>query len=53
MGERERRDGLKTLTGEKIIIKTPPPLRDLLLRPFRTVKYWYRQRQIRKNLFKD
>ena len=53
MGERERRDGLKTLTGEKIIIKPQPTLKDLLLCPFRAVKYWYRQRQIRKNLFKD
>ncbi len=53
MGERERRDSLKTLTGEKIIIKTQSTLKDLLLRPFRAVKYWHRQRQIRKNLFKD
>lgn len=55
MGERERRDSEKVRAGQPILlIKPQPTLFELLVvERFRAIKNWYRQRQIRKNIFKQ
>jgi hypothetical protein len=52
MGKFEQEASRKVLAGESDLIKTRFTFMDNFLWPFRVVKYWYRQRQIRKNIWK-
>ena len=52
MGKFEQEASRKVLANEMILNKTVFSSVDYFLWPFRIVKYWYKQRQIRKNLFK-
>jgi hypothetical protein len=52
MGKFEQEASRKVLAGQMILNKTVFTFVDYFLWPIRIVKYWYRQREIRKNIWK-
>ena len=51
MGKFEQEASRKVLAGEHIHIKTKYTFLDAILIPFRMLKNWNRQREIRKNIW--